>query len=289
MNIDRMTLVSAGGQWIVDVFLVPSVFKGEYQLKSISGLDAMGLDRRRNPRAPSGSSDAFIIGMQNRVIEFTIILNPYLPDLPENTANGLRDRIYRGIYDSKDGLLRLEFSYQGAGVVDIQGTIDKLEMNYNDAQPTLNISFNCIDPIFRGLYPEILTIYGGQFPESIQENVSTAPTGFSLEGDFTDTVETFEIFDIWNPDWKFRVDAGFLYDFVGGTGFQPGDHLKFSSNPSTRKLSVTRDADEINLIDKIDSSASWWPLIFPGDNRYALNTTDFFVTHIGYSRAFWGL
>ena len=43
----------------------------------------------------------------------------------------------------------------------------------------------------------------------IQENVSTAPTGFSLEGDFTDTVETFEIFDVWNPDWKFRVDAGF--------------------------------------------------------------------------------
>ena len=76
MNIDRMTLVSAGGQWVIDVFLVPSLFRGEYQLKSISGLDAMGLDRRRNPRAPSGSSDAFIIGMQNRVIEFTIILNP---------------------------------------------------------------------------------------------------------------------------------------------------------------------------------------------------------------------
>ena len=52
VNIDRMTLVSAGGQWLLTSSLVPTMFRGEYQLKSISGLDAMGLDRRRNPRAP---------------------------------------------------------------------------------------------------------------------------------------------------------------------------------------------------------------------------------------------
>jgi hypothetical protein len=113
---------------------------------------------------------------------------------------------------------------------------------------------------------------------TLDDQISTAPHGFTMQLVFTDDVSLFRFVD---PDWTFELTP------VGG--FLEDDILAFSSELNDKYVYVIRGSEVIHLADVI-TAGSVWPIMFPGANPFVLLASDKFkFLDISYFPTYWGV
>jgi hypothetical protein len=183
-------------------------------------------------------------------------------------------------------LVTLFFKAGATLVSRIMGSIVKFEAVHFTNLPEVQVTIRCNDPMFRAINPVVFET--DDLPEissavRVPDSLSTAPHGFSMQATFTNDVAFFAINDIGeNPQWYFNI-------IPEGFGFLTGDILYFSSEHSNKYLYIIRDADRIDLVDKIESG-SMWPIIFPGQNEFYFEEFSYVTLDlIQYYPSYWGV
>lgn len=250
-----------------------------YNVKSITGLDADEIIPRYY--GGSGSSDKFyMMSLQSRPIILKAGLQPR-PSLSESYSS-LRDDLYKLISSSRRGLIDVKFKNGINVVAVISGFVSKLETNHFDKAPEVQISLTCEDPWLKAPTPTIVSVTGlDPADTTITDSLSTAPHGFMFEIEFLAALDAFTMTDPTDPTWSFSVEP------VGG--FEIGDILHISSEYNDKHLYLVRGASTIHIADTI-LQGSVWPLIFPGENNFALDDpTGLSWEAITYYPTYWGV
>jgi hypothetical protein len=122
----------------------------------------------------------------------------------------------------------------------------------------------------------------------VQDEKSTAPHGFEFGVDVNVDTPYLQITDPTDVDgytWFFLVIPSVAMD-----GFKAGDIIHFSSVHNNKYLYVTRPVvGDIQLADRIQPG-SIWPIMFPGNNRFAFYFPDNFeFNNIWYYPTYWGV
>lgn len=252
-----------------------------YFVRSIAGLDAEEIVPRFYAFGQTTRTPAFDFGLKTREIVMLVEINPNF-QLGESFGE-VRDRMYRAISASRNGMIRLELMSGATTVAQISGFITKFEASHFTKNPQVQITLRCDYPLFRGVNPVRYT--GADFttnPLVVPDSVSTAPHGFSMILEFEDDVTFLTIDDgPFETDWSFQVapDGGFLN----------GDILYFSSDATNKYLYVDRSSTIIPMVDAITPS-SVWPLIYPGANQIGIVELAFMsLTELEYYPAYWGV
>lgn len=248
-----------------------------YNVKAISGLDAeeivagyyggSGTDRFRN------------LSLRKRDVGVRIGLNPRFDEL--ESYSKLRDDLYKIIASSRTGVVQLQFKNGATVVCAVSGTINRLEAPHFERVQEVQIGIECIDPMLRALTPTIVPVVGLDPSDTvIQEDLSTAPHGFTFSMEVLADVASFAIGGT-DPDWMFEV--------VPDGGFLDGDILHLSSEYNVKEVYLVRGATTIYLADKI-ATGSIWPMLFPGDNNFFIeNPLSWAWSSISYYPTYWGV
>lgn len=221
--------------------------------------------------------------MKPRDVVMRVSLNP-LFSINESVSE-IRDAVYRLISADRSGEVTLQFRDGASIVFAIKGKITKMEVAHFTKSPELQITVNCIDPIFRSVVPTEIPVeeLPTANPVLATDDLSTAPHGLNFKVKFTASTSTFIIQDDPStPDWKFEVTAN--------TPFAINDELYFSSDFGNKRVFWNKiSGTDVELMDKV-ISGSIWPQIFPGLNTlYFMQIANFDWLEFNYYSAYWGV
>ncbi len=247
-----------------------------YIIKEIMGLDADAITPKFYGLSQSSTSKYYSLSLENREIVLTIALNPGFG--VGESYSGLRDKLYKGIASSRTGLIKLWFK-DGANVVaQIQGFVTRFESVHFSKSPEVKITIACNDPILKSVDPVTVdTSAFGIFPKVV-DDLSTAPHGLEFSITFTENASSFLIHDHVTTEWNLIVSYSFL----------TGDKLYLSSRPEQKFLYLERGASTILLVDKILPN-SVWPIIFPGNNDFHIESGAFTWNYLLHYLSYWGV
>ena len=253
-----------------------------YIVRNIVGLDADEIIPRFYGFSKDGTKRFYEFKLKPREIVMRIVLNPRYSIGENNTF--IRDELYKTISRTRTGLVNLEF-YSGANIIStIAGHIVKFEVAYFSAEPELQVTIRCNDPMFRGINPVLLeeAEISDTNPVRISDSLSTAPHGFKFKITMTGTQADFTIQDkATDPEWDFNV--------IPATSFLSGDEIYFSSEFNDRYLYMIRSGVTTSLLDRIEPT-SVWPIIFPGDNDFHfVDIASFDWDYLQFHAAYWGV
>lgn len=254
----------------------------KFILKAHSGLDADEIIRKFYGFSNTSRTRLATPVLPRRDIVLRIQLNPdYSID---ETFSDIRDDYYRAISLNRSGILGINLLSGGGVVATISGFIKKVEVPLSSETPELQLTLECIDPMFRGINPVVYTPdqLSGFSPVVIGDSISTAPHGMTFVLEYTATDGFFRIQDKLSfPEWKFQV--------VPEGGFLVGDRLTLSSEFGQTVIYLTRDDEDIPLMDTVEPG-SYWPVVYPKTNYYyPYDTSRFDWISISYYPAFWGV
>jgi hypothetical protein len=195
--------------------------------------------------------------------------------------------LYKGISSSRTGAITLKFNDGETTVAVIQGFLAKLEATHFANSPELQLTVECIDPMFTS--PDFVDVNVGsinanRLAPNIIDNVSTAPHGFLFSAVIDQPIASFCIADASTPEWSFKIVYPFLTD----------DKLYFSSVNNKRYVYILRETSTIHLVDKILTN-SIWPILFPGENEFVITATENYnfdyITweSISHKHTYWGI
>lgn len=247
-----------------------------YVLKGITGLDAEEITPLFYGQGEETNTKFYDMVLQPREIGILIGLNPnYRLNL---TAGDLRGDLYKAIASSRSGLIQLRFMDNEVAVATISGFIIKLEGPVSTKEPQVQLTIRCDNPIFTSLdvMNQIVTGLSETAPLLI-DPISTAPHGFKFKLTFTGSVNPFIIQDP-NDDWVFQINYAFL----------SGDELYFSSVNGDKYIYRIRSAVTLHLMDVIETG-SVWPILFPGENQFEINTSSFDWNEVYWNDTHWGI
>lgn len=248
-----------------------------YNVKTIIGLDADEITSRYY----GGSASKFYnLSLLKRDIVIRIELNPRFA-LNESYSD-LRDSMYKMIASSRSGILDIHFKNGVNTIAKLSGFVKKFEAPHFTQTPELQLTIECKDPLLKAPTRTTVDVTGlDPALTTIQDNLSTAPHGFMFEVSFLGALATFSIADPNDASWVFEVSpAG---------GFLIGDILHFSSEQGEKFIYIERGLDTIYLADVI-TSGSVWPILFPGDNVFAIeNPASVQWDAISYCATYWGV
>jgi hypothetical protein len=251
-----------------------------YAIKSVFGLDADEIVARYYGVAGSSSKKYFNLAMQKREVTIRIELNPSFEN--NESYSDLRDNLQKVIASTRTGVVRLRFKDGATTVAILRGFVTKFESALSTKTPEVQLTINCIEPMLKAPAATEVDLTGFDPGYTIlDDQVSTAPHGFSFVMDFTGAVNTFIMEDPVDLSWKFQITpAG---------GFLPDDSLYFSSEPQNKYLYVERSDGRIHLADSLDF-ASVWPIMFPGPNNFTVSSSELMNWgSIQYFHTFWGI
>lgn len=252
-----------------------------YMVRSIVGLDSDEITPRFYGFGASGQR-FYDFAMPARDVVLLVVLNPTFALNEEYSS--VRDELYKAISSSRSGEIELRFYSGGAVIARLTGFFVRLEAGYFNKAPEAQLTIRCSDPMFRGINPTKLSPddISDTSPILIADSTSSAPHGFAMELDFTDTVTTFSM---GCPDgqWNFEVTPT--------VPFAAGDKLIFSSEQAKKKLCVIRDGDtEAEHLMNAIHTGSLWPIMFPGRNEFLVPTIDDLDwVEIEFYPSFWGV
>jgi hypothetical protein len=155
----------------------------------------------------------------------------------------------------------------------IQGTLTKLEPSLFTEESEVILTFNCEDPIFRGLSDVVVEtppseIQSNERLFTLYDGMSTHQHGLSFQLTFTQEVDMV-IIDTEQHDNVSRLTIDISSGYVGQFGtivtFEIGDILTVDTRDKLPKLVVTYADGDANLIDKVAVS-SVWPKLHYGEN-----------------------
>jgi len=252
-----------------------------YNILSITGLDADQIVPRYYPG--TGTSKFYNLSLESRVIAIQVALNPRFTQ--NESYSDLRDTLYKRIAYSRSGKVTLQFKNGAATVATIVGFISKFEAPYFEKKPVVTITINCDDPLFKALDPTVIDVNGLNPANTlVSDFVSTAPHGVTFV--FTEIAGmgpagAIIISDPTDPSWTFSVTPN--------TNPLVNDTLTIISDMGKKDVYITSGGVKTYLAGKITPGSSW-PMIFPGDNRFAINNpTSWRWTTISHYPSYWGV
>lgn len=251
--------------------------RNPYKLKGISGLDIEEIIPQFYGQGTESETKFYELTLQPREIVIRIGLNPnYSTD---QSPGELRDRLLKAIASNRGGKLQVRLNYNDTPIAAIFGFVKRFEAPVSVVEPEVQMTLYCEDPLFKSLYTsqQIVTDLSKTDPLII-DPVSTAPHGFKFRLTFTGSVNPFIIRNSVTPDWQFRIDYAFLN----------GDQLYFSSENGDKYLYRIRSGITLYLMDKIQAGAVW-PILFPGENQFNINTSGFNWNEVYWYETHWGV
>lgn len=252
--------------------------KNPYNVKGITGLDADALVPKFY--RGTGTQNFYNLSLENRQIVIRVGLNPQFAEY--QSYSDLRDALYRMIASSRTGKLQLQFKDRDHVEAYISGTVSKLEAPLFEKTQEIQITLTCDDPMLRS--PEAVLIQ--PLAEAIssqtlivEDKKSTAPHGFSFDIKFTAHVGAFQI----EPE-----DGSWNYILQPLGGFEEDDVLMFSSDWNNKSVIIKRGFSYIPIADGI-YPGSVWPILFPGRNKFEVNTANIEWQQIWFYPTYWGV
>lgn len=249
-----------------------------YNVKAIVGLDVDEIVPRYY--GASGSSKFYSLSLQKRELVMKIGLNPDFSD--NESYSDLRDNLYKMIASSRTGKLQLQFKMGVNPVAAVSGFVKKFEAPNFEKVQEVQITISCDEPMLKALTPVNVTV-GGLNPASttIQDDLSTAPHGFTFVMNITAAIASLGITDPGDSVWSFILAP------IGG--FLNGDVLYFSSETNNKYVYINRAGAIIFLADVI-APGSVWPILFPGENVFAFtHPTNVAWSLISHYPTYWGV
>lgn len=249
-----------------------------YNVKAIVGLDADEII----PKFYLGSNNSkfYSLALAKREVVVRVELNPSFDD--GETHSDLRDALYKKIASWRTGLIGLAFKNGADIVAFVQGHVVKFEASHMTQNPEVQITISCKEPLLRA--PERTIVDVSAFNEALivlTDDESTAPHGMQFQVDVLATRSQFKLTDPTNLSWSLTV--------VPFGGFLNGDSIFFSSELDNKYFYMTR-ASVVYHLASVISPGSVWPVMFPGDNSFALeNPTSFNWAAISYYHTYWGV
>ena len=285
MRVTSIDLLSNESEWL-RLSLRGSDSGAKYQVIGVTVLDADEIVPSFYGFGTVTSAKYYNMKLRNREIAMRIGLNPNYR-VSESNSN-IRDDIYKAVSASRTGTIKLHFNSGATTVAAISGFITKIEVPYFDSTSEVTVTLSCSDPMFRAINAVILEAddLSTGTPIMVADSMSTAPHGFEMEFVVSAPFASFVMRNSDNEDWQFELFPGVL---GAGTGFIAGDIFTFNSEFLSKKLCITRGANVYHLADKV-STASLWPVIFPGANEFHVTNSDKFAwNYIRYYPAYWGV
>jgi len=248
-----------------------------YNAVSIEGLDSdlvvpkyYGTDQE---------SKLYNLMRKKRTVVIQIGLNPNYAE--SESYFQLRDDLYRLVSAARGGEVQLHFKNNSTVVAAISGFILKLETDHFDRDQEVKLTIECRDPMLKSLAP-VNVDFDISNPGLLilEDNVSTAPHGFSFIAEFNSTLTEFGITN---------ESEGFSFIIRPRDLFFNNDVLHFSSEFNNKYLYVVRDSVVTHLGDVIDLNPIW-PIIFPGTNEYSISNHSYVFWHsISHYETYWGV
>ncbi len=248
-----------------------------YNIKSIVGLDAEAI----TPKHYKGSGISFYnMSLEDRDVVFKIGLNPRFGEY--QSYSDLRDNLYKMISSSRTGKVQIQFKNGAEVVAEIFGFVSRLESPLFEKTQEIQITFNCDQPVLRSPTASVVRedLVGAESDIlTINDTVSTAPHGFYFDVKFLAHQGLFRIGDE-EGTWFFEVDPS--------GGFEIDDVFIFSSEQNNKSVYLKRGFIYTPIADKI-YPGSVWPILFPGLNRFQINTDLIQWNQVWHYPAYWGV
>lgn len=232
------------------------------QIRNITGLDPV---KAAVNTAPFGSVDgAAYIGSSVATRNIVLTLHPN-PDWNLWSFESLRRLLYS--YFMPKSATRLIFYSDDIQPMSILGIVEDANVNQFSKEPDLQVSIICPDPYFTAVNPTVVagqsdpdfnspTIieYNGDIPAAINVSVSR----------LTDPAPTSIGIQVGDPSISFfKVAASVSSSSIFQISSQSGN--KYIQNVSLSSGVIT------NLLSKMQSGSSW-PVLQPGENKFAVIT-----------------
>jgi hypothetical protein len=252
-----------------------------YNVKALIGLDVDEIVPRFYGLAGKSEAKYYSLSMEKRTVVALIQLNPNFG--VNETYSDLRDYLYKFIASSRSGLIQLKFNNEGTTVAVLTGSISKFESALSAKEPEVQITIECLDPWLKSPDRTFVDVSGFDPSNTIiVDELSTAPHGFRFEMYFSGPTPTFYMEDLTTGGWFFEVSPT--------DGFMPGDILYVSSEIGNRYVYMIRDGFDIEYLADVMNTVSVWPLIFPGENKYAIDSGAYMTWNaISYYHTYWGV
>lgn len=278
--------INSGDTRIMDLNLRSPRPTDKYLVKGVYGLDADEIIPRYYASSLEDPSTPFLrMGLKDREITIRVALSPNWRI--GETYSELRDQIYRGIASSRTGTLQMVFKAGETQVAYTDVSISKFEVPYSTQESEIQITFGCVDPIFRSLteIKYLPTDFDTSGFLTVADSVSTAPHGLSFELTIGASLTSLIIQDDdANPTWSFTITPA--------SPFLLNDSIYINTEYGSRSVVHSPvGGGTFSLLDRI-VPGSVWPTVFPGPNRFympALNLGAVTRPEIIYRAAFWGI
>lgn len=254
-----------------------------YIIKGMSGLDSDEITHNYYANNEGTTLNYYNATSKSREVVIALRLNPQygLGQTPES----LRTNLQKMIAYTRNSLIELRFMNDLTHVCSLNGHITKFESSLFTANPEVQITFFCDEPLFLAPAYTSVTVGAGRVnTKSWTDNLSTAPHGFKMQISIPSTVLTMTIHGVSGTTY-----ADFSFSFINNPA---GGVLYFSSEKNNRYLYLLKSGTTNDLVSEIDPF-SVWPIMFPGTTSITIDTdltTETFVYQsISYKSAYWGL
>lgn len=249
-----------------------------YNVKGIMGLDADEIF----PTFYLGSLyDRFYnMELRKREVVIRVELNPSFST--GKTYSDLRDDLYKAIAANRSGQVELHFKKDAVDQAYLKGHVVKFEAPHSNKVPEVQLTISCRYPMLKAI--DVTTVDVTAFSEvdvNVIDSESTAPHGFKCRIDVVSTTASLKIVNPTTIDWFFQVSpyGGFLAE----------DQIFISSEYDQKTVYLKRD-DVVYPISDVIHFGSTLPILFPGDNRFAIdNPSKFNWIWLTYYPTYWGI
>lgn len=268
MNVSKIRLK---GLETVDLPIVVAQPSDSYILKDATGLGPTGADVFSADLTVQG---AVYQGRRplSRELVFKVGLNPNYKNL--ETAATLRDRLYGMLTpETENDDIPIEFLFKEILVAKTSGNVSKIEPVYFTKDPEVQITMECTWPYLVAPYPTLLV--PKTFDTFSVQNVGNAPSGIEMKVVFTAPVTN------WTITHGTKV-MKFNYPFLAN------DTLYINTQPGSRAVTLTRNAQDTDLIFAV-APGSKWIMLHGGNNVFTLSDNHYTWRFVQYTPQYLGV
>jgi hypothetical protein len=295
MRFTELDLLCACSHEVIHIDFRDKLNAGPYILKSVLGLDLDSIVPKYSGRSSNGKN-FYSPTIPKREVVVRFALKPNYAE--GETPDSLRDNVYKALATNRTGVMSLLFKRYDAyedesiPVAKITGSVKRIEASIFAETPEIQITLDCQDPFLRSpeatVFPAetfaSLDHVAGDTTLVLNDEVSTAPHGMTMEFLCTATRSSFVISNALPHPWMFELIPGTIN---GITHFVSGDRIFIDNSGSTSQVYVMRGGVPVHLMDKI-RPGSVWPTIFPGDNNFTI-ARYFKLESVSWFSSYWGI
>lgn len=295
MKVNHIELISSDGEKFCTLGFRDPKSLNPYVMKGIVGLDAAEITPKFYGIGTDSRVKYYNMTLAARDIVLRIGLNPNF--IESESFSDLRDMLYRKLVSTRSGEVRVYFK-DGPGSEGVRGYtygfVSKIESPLLQ-DPEVQITLHCIDPVLRGLtdlYTEEDLVPEGDGSLIVTDDVTTKPHLFNYQMEVTEDCPMVSVHDDAHyDDWEFRIVPGII---GADTGFLAGDLITVIAQTGiltslTKQVLLQRGGAPFPIADKVQPG-SLWPVIFPGDNQFVVETAgDYTWISMQYAPEFWGI